>query len=134
MFIGLSRMVNAGTTFLAHHDIFSEDAPGKPEATSLKAQFGANVYLQMPETGGALLMWDREIPPAEFNKLRGDEYGLPVEALGEPDLVVRPEPGDLLIFNSRKMHAVSPGAGKSRLSVSCFVGYRGQGQPLACWS
>lgn len=134
MFVGLSRMVEAGTTFLAHHDIFSEDAPGRPEAMSLQAQFGANVYLQMPETGGALLMWNREIPPAEFDRLRGTEYGLPVEVLGPPDVVVRPDPGDLLIFNSRKMHAVSPGQGKSRLAVSCFVGYRGEQQALTCWS
>ncbi len=28
MYIGLSRMVSAGTTFLAHHDIFSEDVLG----------------------------------------------------------------------------------------------------------
>ena len=134
MFIGLSRMVKAGTTFLAHHDIFSEDARGRPEAISLKAQFGANVYLQMPETGGALLMWNSEILPAEFDRLRGSEYGLPVELLGPPDVVVRPDPGDLLIFNSRKMHAVSSGTGKSRLAVSCFVGYRGRQQALTYWS
>ncbi len=46
----------------------------------------------------------------------------------------RPEPGDLLIFNSRKMHAVSPGTGRSRLAVSCFVGYRGKQQALTYWS
>ena len=134
MYIGLSRMVSAGTTFLAHHDIFSEDARGRPEATSLKAQFGANVYLQMPETGGALLMWDREIPAAEFDRMRGNDYGLPIETLGTPDVEVRPDPGDLLIFNSRKMHAVSPGTGRSRLTVSCFVGYRGKQQALTYWS
>jgi hypothetical protein len=42
MFIGLSRMVAPGTTFLAHHDIFAEDAPGHTEATSLLAQRAAN--------------------------------------------------------------------------------------------
>ncbi len=134
MFVGLSRLVQPGTTFLAHHDIFSEDAPGCVEATSLKAQFGANVYLQMPETGGALLMWNREISPVQFNRMRGLDYGVPVESLGKPDLSVRPCPGDLLIFNSRKMHAVSPGTGRSRLAVSCFVGYRGEAEPLTFWS
>lgn len=134
MFIGLSRMVPPGTTFLAHHDIFAEDAPGRVEATSLKAQFGANVYLQMPDTGGALLMWNREIPPLQFNRMRGLDYGVPIELLGDPDLTVLPHPGDLLIFNSRKMHAVSPGTGQSRLTVSCFVGYRGETEPLTFWS
>jgi hypothetical protein len=134
MFVGLSRMVEPGTTFLAHHDLFEQDAPGSEEATSLLAQFGANVYLRMPLRGGALMMWRQEMPAAQFDALRGDDYGLPVERLGPPDLVVTPEPGDLLIFNSRKLHAVSPGVGRSRLAVSCFVGYRGLSQPLTFWS
>lgn len=134
MFIGLSRMVEPGTTFLAHHDIFAEDAPGCAEATELKAQFGANIYLQMPQTGGSLLMWQREIPSKEFAVLKGDTYGIKVEELGTPDLVITPRPGDLLIFNSRKIHAVSPGVGANRLALSCFVGYRGESQPLTYWS
>lgn len=134
MFIGLSRMVEPDTTFLAHHDIFADDAPDCAEARELKAQFGANVYLQMPQTGGSLLMWRREITSAEFNILRGDTYGIKVEELGKPDLVVTPCPGDLLIFNSRKIHAVSPGTGANRLALSCFVGYRGDSQPLTYWS
>lgn len=134
MFIGLSRMVEPGTTFLAHHDIFEDDAPGCAEATGLVAQFGANVYLQMPDSGGSLLMWDKEFSSSEFNLLRGADYGIAIEALGEPALVVTPAPGDLLIFNSRKLHAVSSGAGNSRLTVSCFVGYRGPSKPLTFWS
>lgn len=134
MFVGLSRRVDPGTTFLAHHDIFAQDAPGFEEASSLLSQLGANVYLQMPAVGGALMMWRRELPPAEFDALRGDDYGLPVERLGPPDFAVTPEAGDLLIFNSRKLHAVSPGAGQSRLTVSCFIGYRGLSEPLTFWS
>lgn len=134
MFVGLSRMVEPGTTFLAHHDIFEEDAPGRPEASGLLAQFGANIYLQMPDTGGSLLMWRREIPPSIFNRMRGADYGVAIERLGAPDATVTPAPGDLLIFNSRKMHAVSPGTGRSRLAVSCFVGYRGPSAPLTFWS
>lgn len=134
MFVGLSRRVEPGTTFLAHHDIFEQDAPGFDEAGNLLAQFGANVYLQMPLVGGALMMWRRELPPCEFDALRGEDYGLPVERLGAPDLTVTPETGDLLVFNSRKLHAVSPGSGRSRLTVSCFIGYRGLTEPLTFWS
>lgn len=134
MFVGLSRCVEPGTTFLAHHDIFADDAPGHVEATSLIAQFGANIYIQMPSAGGALLMWKDEIPPAVFNRMRGKDYGIPIDGLGPPAVSVRPSPGDLLIFNSRKMHAVSPGNERSRLAVSCFVGYRGESKPLTYWS
>jgi 2OG-Fe(II) oxygenase superfamily len=134
MFIGLSRMVEAGTTFLAHHDKFSEDAPGYAESTSLLAQFGANVYIQMPESGGDLVMWEKEISTPAFDELRGDAYGVSIERLGKPDVTVTPTPGDLFIFNSRKMHAVLMGTGRSRLALSCFVGYRGPSQPLTFWS
>jgi hypothetical protein len=134
MFVGLSRMVKPGTTFLAHHDIFENDALGAPEAKSLLAQFGANVYIQMPESGGELLMWRDEIPTPIFDKMRGSDYGVKVEVLGKPDLKVRPNPGDLLIFNSRKMHAVAPGTERNRLALSCFVGYRGINKPLSIWS
>lgn len=134
MFAGLSRMVKPGTTFLAHHDIFENDAPGAPEARGLLAQFAANVYIRMPETGGELLMWRREIPTPAFDAMRGADYGVPVQSLGPPDLALRPEPGDLLIFNSRKMHAVAPGTGCNRLALSCFIGYRGPQDPLSVWS
>jgi 2OG-Fe(II) oxygenase superfamily len=134
MFVGLSRMVQPGTTFLAHHDIFSEDAPTEAETHELLAQFGANVYIKMPAQGGDLLMWRKEIPPALFNQMRGDDYGVQIQRLGAPDVVVKPACGDLLIFNSRKMHAVAPGTGSNRLALSCFVGYRGANVPLTFWS
>lgn len=134
MFVGLSRMVEPGTTFLAHHDIFEQDAQGAPEATSVQAQFGANVYVQVPENGGELLMWDMNMAPRIFDQLRGKDYGLKVETLPEPDIVVKPETGDLLIFDSRKMHAVAPPVGKPRLALSCFVAYRGDDEPLTFWS
>lgn len=134
MFIGLSRMVEPGTTFLAHHDIFEQDAPGAQEAVSIKAQFAANVYVQIPETGGELLMWNINMAPKVFDQLRGKDYGLRVETLPKPDIVVKPRSGDLLIFDSRKMHAVAPPVESSRLALSCFVAYRGDDKPLTFWS
>lgn len=88
MFVGLSRMVEPGTTFLAHHDIFEQDAKGAPEATSVLAQFGANVYAQVPETGGELLMWDMNMSSEEFDHRRQGEYGLRVETLPPPDIAI----------------------------------------------
>ena len=134
MFVGLSRMVRPGTTFLAHHDLFQEDAPGEPEANDLKAQFGANVYIKVPSEGGELLMWQKEIPSPIFNQMRGADYGLDIARLGQADLSVKPNRGDLLIFNSRKMHAVAPGKEINRLALACFVAYRGMHKPLTFWS
>lgn len=134
MYVGLSRVVEPGVTFLAHHDIFAKDAPDSFHARSLQAQIACNVYLSMPSDGGGLQIWENEIAANEFDTLRQDSYGIAPECLGQPQLNIRPEPGDLVLFNSRLMHSVTPGRETPRLSLSCFVGYRGPAAPLSFWS
>lgn len=134
MYVGLSRIVKPGVTFLAHHDIFAKDAPDSFHAHSLQTQIAANVYLSMPWEGGVLQIWDQELSPKAFDKMRGDSYGIEPAVLGEAALEVCPRAGDLILFNSRRMHAVTPGKGSVRLSLSCFVGYRGPATPLTFWS
>ncbi|GGM17004.1 2OG-Fe(II) oxygenase [Pseudomonas asuensis] len=134
MYVGLSRVVKPGVRFLAHHDIFIKDAPQSTEAMSLQAQMACNVYLNMPSEGGALQMWRTELTPDQFDALRGASYGIDPALLGPPDVEIRPDPGDLILFNSRKMHSVTPGSDHLRLSLSCFVGYRGTSSPLTFWS
>lgn len=134
MFIGLSRVVEPDVCFLAHHDIFEKDAPECFHARSLQAQFACNVYLQVPKQGGMLQMWEKDLSPSQFDRLRGSSYGIEPRVLGAPDVEIVPEAGELVIFNSRKMHAVTPSRDVSRLSLSCFVGYRGEHAPLTYWS
>lgn len=134
MFVGLSRMVEPDTTFLAHHDIFAEDAPGSEEAESLLAQFAANIYFQVPDEGGELLMWHRNMSTEEFDERRKGQYGIEIIDLPPPDVVVKPGRGDLLIFDSRKIHAVASPRDRARVAVSFFIGYRGDNQPLTYWS
>lgn len=134
MFVGLSRMVEPETTFLAHHDIFADDAPGMHESESVISQFGANVYVQMPEKGGELLMWHRSMSIAEFDEMRAGEYGIRIQNLPPPDVVLKPGVGDLLIFDARKLHAVASPKDKARLALSFFVAYRGDDHPLTYWS
>lgn len=134
MFAGLSRNMRPGTPLLAHHDIFARLAPESHEATSLVGQFAANVYADVPDQGGELLIWRDEISDDEFLRRRGDMYGMALEPLGTPDIVIRPATGDLILFNARKLHAVAPGTGSDRLTLSCFVGFRGDGRPLTFWS
>lgn len=134
MYVGLSRVVEPGVPMLAHHDIFAKDAPDSFEARSLRAQLAANVYLSMPSEGGALQIWDTEISAEEFDIMRGGSYGIDPALLGKPAVEVKPEAGDLLLFNSNCMHAVSPSLDATRLSLSCFVGYRGSASPLSFWS
>ena len=134
MFVGLSRMVEPNTTFLAHHDIFADDSPGMIESESIISQFGANIYVQMPKVGGELLMWHKNMTSAEFDLKRDCEYGINIDDLPSPDIVVKPKIGDLLIFDSHKLHAVSSPRDRSRLALSFFIAYRGDDQPLTFWS
>jgi hypothetical protein len=134
MFIGLSRMVEPNTTFLAHHDIFADDAPGMQESESVMSQFGANVYVQMPNRGGELLMWHKNMTIAEFDEKRKGEYGINIKDLPPPDVVLKPNAGDLLIFDAHKLHAVASPQDKDRLALSFFVAYRGDDMPLTYWS
>jgi len=134
MFVGLSRNMRPGTPLLAHHDIFARLAPDEPEAHDLIRQFAANIYVDVPEVGGELVMWKNEITDASFLERRGEKYGMDLDDLGPPDIVVKPERGDFIIFNARKMHAVAAGSGSDRLTLSCFVGYRGEDRPLTFWS
>ncbi len=133
-YVGLSRIVQPGVEFLAHHDILAKDAPDSFRSHSLTSQLAANIYLTMPTDGGGLQIWQSAISAAEFDGMRGDRYGIDPSLLGKPTLQVRPEEGDLVLFNSRRMHAITPGSDKPRLSLSCFVGYRGVASPLTFWS
>jgi len=134
MFVGLSRSMKPGVPLKAHHDMFARHAPDTPEAESLISQFGVNVYLDVPETGGELAMWDTEISDDEFLEKRGDDYAIPLNQLGPHDYAVKPEIGDLILFNARKLHAVLAGTGTDRLTISAFLGYRGDAEPLSVWS
>jgi hypothetical protein len=134
MFVGLSRVVDPNIYFLTHHDIFEKDAVDSYHARSLVGQFAGNVYLNIPKQGGELQIWERELEPQEFDKLRGDSYGISPDILGKPTIEIKPVTGDMVLFNSRKMHAVAPSVDTFRLSLSCFVGYRGAHSPLTFWS
>jgi hypothetical protein len=134
MFVGLSRCMKPGVPLLAHHDMFARHAPNTPEAHSLLSQFAINVYVDVPEIGGELAVWMDEISDEEFLEVRGQDYGIPLEKLNYPDFTVKPEVGDLILFNARKLHAVLPGAGCDRLTISGFLGYRGSDQALTVWS
>lgn len=134
MFVGLSRKMQPSTPLLAHHDMFARLAPEEPAANDLIRQMAVNIYIDVPEVGGELLMWRNEISDVEFLERRGTKYGMDIEPLGQPDIVVKPKAGELIIFDARKLHAVAAGEGSDRLTVSCFLGFRGPSRPLTVWS
>ena len=136
MFVGLFRKIEAGVSMLPHRDDVRVDSGYSLKSLEIEGQIAANIYLQMPHhNGGDLELWDLTLSENEFNELREPgSYGITRDKLPAPTCIVRPEVGDLVLFNARRIHAVSQSPDDERLSVSCFIGYRDRKQPLTYWS
>lgn len=134
MNIGLSRVVKENAQLLPHQDVLSWDAPNYIRAYEHKTQLAANIYLQTAE-GGELEIWNRKLSKREYENLRTPgSYEVDRRFLGSPDLIIKPEVGDLIVFESTCVHAVAPVTTGVRVTTSCFIGYRGDDQPLSYWS
>lgn len=130
-FVGSCRVFAPDVKLLPHNDRLARlMLEGDPQ---LDGQLAVNIYFQMPEAGGALELWLRE-PDDEQDKIIAANDGIDRDLLEPPKLVLTPDVGDLVIFNSRLIHNVTPGQGSHRVSISAFIGYRGEQQPLTYWS
>lgn len=79
---------------------------------------------------GNLEMWDLVLPESEFDAIRELPYEMQRRILGQPALSLIPEAGDLIVFNSEQLHAVTPTISTRRLTISCFAGINGPGEAL----
>jgi hypothetical protein len=94
---------------------------------SFEAQLAANIYLHMSKEGGYLEIWDVEpLPPTTE---------VPIDWRRElpESLKIYPRVGELIIFNSRKPHAVGAFEGPPRISIQMFIGYN-EGCALQLWN
>lgn len=141
LFVGQARVFEKDNGAIPHQDFLPwELADLRGEATRrrdpLAAQLTANVYLQMPDTGGQLQLWSRGFDHEEYDALRmaAGSYGLDRARLPEPDVEITPEPGMLVLFHSTRAHAVLPSRGRPRVALSSFIGIRAIDRPLSYWS
>ena len=133
-FVGICRFQRAGMDLIPHTDKLERNTPSHDQSELLK-QLSVNIYLEIPEHGGELEMWDIEPSEEEYQQLQGDrKYGLDRETLPPPATSIKPQPGDLILLNPRLIHAVRPSSDSVRVALSAFVGYFGENQPLAYWS
>lgn len=134
-FCGLIRIFPAGGEAEPHMDVLAWDLPdGHPDGRLL-GQFAANVYCRVPQRGGELKVWPISHSKEEYRRhQRPESYGLlPTGLVGEP-VMIRPGLGELIMFNSRLVHAVGASPDEDRIAASCFVGTRGDTYPLSVWS
>jgi hypothetical protein len=92
-------------------------------------QFSCNLYLALPPAGGELAIWD--IPAALVPLSLGEDGQISDARLPAP-IRVRPEPGDVVILNSRKPHAVLGFSSGVRATHSCFLDIEPEA-PIRMW-
>ncbi|MFD8728229.1 putative 2OG-Fe(II) oxygenase [Streptomyces sp. NPDC059611] len=130
MFAGMIREIANGAKL--HFDEIVREFPGIVDETP--ASFlTLNWYLSMPEEGGETRVYRRRWRPAD--EIHRDGYGYDEKVVeDEPVAVASPQTGDVVIFDSRNLHAVNAIGGEGRrVSLSFFLGVTGRG-PLQIWS
>jgi hypothetical protein len=136
MFCGLVRVFREGSEARPHQDMAQWDVPEALPAHTLKTQMAVNIYLKGAEEGGELELWNygiRNKVQYDAHKTQGD-YGLNRQRIGASSAKVRPETGDLIVFDAQRIHAVNRISKGHRVAVSAFIGYRGQTEPLTLFS
>lgn len=132
-FVGAIRVFEPELShFLPHNDRidFESDAP---EVKDITEQLVANIYLEVPDSGGDLQLWLREPSSDEHHVIR-DVEGIASSEVTPPAITIHPDAGDLTIFSSRMLHAVTPCKDRYRVGMAAFIGCRGISQPLTYWS
>lgn len=122
MFVGIARVMQADRSHASHESPHFDALP--PAICPLDGQLAANIFIAVPPTGGELEVWGA--PPLPPEAVLPDNW----RDIGGDPIVVKPEVGDLLLFNSRRPHATTPFASGDRISLQCFIGYRRDGALL----
>lgn len=132
-FVGAFRVFQPTTSeFYPHNDRLDQETDA-PEIDGLSEQLVANVYLQVPREGGDLQLW-RRYPTERETQTILDVEGLDPATIEPPVHVIHPEAGDLIIFASAMLHAVTPAVGEHRVGMACFIGCKTPDKPLMLWS
>lgn len=135
MNVGLFRNFKAGSEAEPHQDVLLWDAPHQAPATFVTAQLAWNLYARTSSAGGELELWDMRFSKSEYeSRRRPGSYGLLRESVPPPTVTIAPQTGEMILFNASLLHAVRPTEGVSRITITCFVGYRGRNRSLVMWS
>ena len=124
-------LVGIGRIALPTHSHMSEEQPhfdALPlKYAHLEAQFAANIYLNVPSNGGELELWDTPSLSPLSKVPHNWRTQLP------QSIKIKPQKGDLIIFNCRKPHAICSFTEEKRVTIQVFIGYQ-KGLPLMLWN
>lgn len=121
---GLVRCQEDGADILAHLDHVGWDVPNSIEAQQIEAQITAVLLLSQGASGGETLIRPVRLgkPQYDAKRLSGRAtYAIDDAELPGPLVTLRPQVGDLMLFDARHVHRVNPAQGR-RYSLSFFIG------------
>ncbi|TWU54791.1 hypothetical protein Poly51_35100 [Rubripirellula tenax] len=133
MVAGTAREFRVGVGADPHVDSLGFDSCRFPDAPKLDCQLSANIYLQPAEDGGELEIWPQRITCTDtLESLRdpSSDYGLDRKKLGAPAVRIKPEPGELVLFDTNHPHAVCASKRGVRVTLSLFIGLVDWDSPL----
>ncbi|KAB8029213.1 2OG-Fe(II) oxygenase [Fluviispira multicolorata] len=125
MLAGIARIAKENLSYLSAEQPHFDALPEK--YCKLDEQFAANIYLKIPDSGGELEIWD--VPACNPLAAIPDDW----RAHLPNSIKISPTIGDLIIFNSRKPHAISSFRGEARISLQTFIGYK-KNHALQIWN
>lgn len=134
MMPGLIRVLYENQVFSPHQDLLNRDIPQLPKRDHPTTQLAINLYIENFPEGGELELWDYAPNDNEANTLYTgthdfyDRSKLPAVAA-----TIKPQAGELILFQSSKVHAVKAGTSGKRIAFSCFSAFRHLNSPLTYW-
>jgi hypothetical protein len=130
-----ARIYPGGVGIEAHQDSIGVESPTDPVARALVMQFSANLFLSVSSAGGAIELFGEDEGYAAGRYHLDDGPRVVARALlGRPDVVI-PSRGDLIVFASQRVHAVTPTHGTvPRVTLSFFLGVDSDGGAIAIWA
>lgn len=133
-YAGMCRIFKPGSYAEPHNDSIARDLL-MPNSFYIQNQLACNIYLKVPKIGGELMLWD-DWPTNEEYKIRKkvDSYGVSEDTLLEPSIKILPEEGDLVMFNSTRIHSVKSIIKGERFTSTAFVGLNNKDNSLNIWS
>ncbi len=143
MLAGIGRVFEDDFELPPHQDILARDVKDAPiyptyPFSNLATQLSANIYLRTPKFGGELEIWNVKPSSTKQPEIHDKEYKyegiIDRRILPAATAVIKPQIGELILFDSTRVHAVRASHGGPRVSMSMFIGYRNQEEPLTYWS
>lgn len=134
MFAGIIRIIHQGSTIHAHQDLIEWSNKKAVNKCDMVRQFGVNYFIRVPEVGGELCMWNKELSYEEFHQASEGIFCIPINKMPTPDIVVKPAKCMLTFLNSKKLHAIQASQSCDRIALSFFLGYKGNANALSIWS